>query len=70
MPIWQAVGLILSGQTVRKLKTDCQIAQKMSAKTIGKPLKRLKCHKKIVQNAQVPMSFRTVWGVPRGKRFN
>lgn len=50
------------GETVRKLKSDCQIAQKMSAKTIGKPLKKVKYCKKIVQNAQVPMSFWTVWG--------
>ena len=35
------------GETVRKLKIDCQIAQKMSAKTIGKLLKRLKYYKKI-----------------------
>ena len=61
-----------AGETVRKLKTDYQIAQKMSAKTIEKPLKGLKYHKKLVHNAQVPMSFRTLSGGGNGtqRKYN
>ena len=52
---------IFTRQTVRKLKSDCQITQKISKKMAEKPLKKRKIIKKIVKNTQEQMSFRTVW---------